>query len=129
MDNRIELLASTIHDLSATGREAFGLARIVSDIVRLTFPDCPPEVIAHAVRYSDAVRHAFTLGAAWGSIPGGTARSHALRELTVEAERDADARCMAFVQSVQDHQFLSTVQLPAPADCDPLTGIEYGTAS
>lgn len=128
MIDRIDLLASTIHDVSASFRDGFGLARIVADVVRLAIPDCPPETIAHAVRYSDAVRTASTLGAAWGAIPGGNARSRSMRDLMIATDRDAESLRAAFVQSVQDYQFLSTIQLP-PADCDPVTGQEYGTGA
>ena len=128
MLDRIELLASTIHDVAASVRCGYGLARIVSDMVRLAFPDCPPETIAHAVRYSDAVRTASTLGTAWGAIPGGNARSRSMRDLMIQAEREAESLRAAFVQSVQRHQFAHGVTLP-PADCDPVTGHEYGTGA
>ena len=127
MIDRIDLLASTIHDVSASVRDGYGLARIVADIVRLAIPDCPPETIAHAVRYSDAVRTASTLGAAWKGIPGGNARSRNMRDILIECERDAESLRTAFVGSVRDHQFLSSIRIPA--DCDPVTGQEYGTGA
>lgn len=128
MNNRHELLAGTIHDVSASMRDGGGLARIVSGIVRLALPDCPPDVVRNALRYSDAVRVASTLGTAFGVVETPTELSRNITRQIVEAEREADARCEDFMQSMRDHEFFATVKLP-PADCDPVTGQEYGTGA
>ena len=123
---RISALSSIVHDLSVSYRDAFGLARVVGEVVALSFPGCPNELIGCAIRYSNAARHAEATRAAWNATNGaGSHLAHGLRELAIYAERSADEMCAEFVRRMESHY---TAPMP-PADCDPVTGQEYGTGA
>ena len=122
---RIAALASIVHDLSVSFRDPFGLARVVGEVVVLSFPGCPNELLGCAIRYSNAARHAEATRAAWTATNGAVHHlAHGLRELAIYAERSADEVGAEFVRRMEAHYAAHP-----PADCDPVTGQEYGTGA
>lgn len=132
---RIAALASIVHDLSVSFRDPFGLARVVGEVVALSFPGCPNELIGCAIRYSNAARHAEATRAAWTATNGAVHHlAHGLRELAIYAERSADEVGAEFVRRMEAHYAAPAerarhLQSVPPSDCDPVTGQEYGTGA
>ncbi len=100
---RIDILAQTIHDISSSVRDAYGIARIIGNTVELAFPDCPQELVDSAVRYADRVRIATALYSASGIASGRGEITRLATEASKFAESEAVGIGKAFEDAMRAH--------------------------
>lgn len=100
---RIDVLAATLHDLAALARDGYGVARLTGDIVELAFPNCPAELVHLAIRYTDRVRAATELHAAYGGVQGRGDITRLAREAAQFAERESTTAGEHFKSAIQAH--------------------------
>ena len=100
---RIDVLAATLRDLAALARDGYGVARLTADIVELAFPNCPAGLVHFAIRYTDRVRAATELQAAYGGVQGRGDITRLAREAAQFAERESTIAGEHFKSAMQAH--------------------------
>lgn len=100
---RIDTLSSTLHDIAASASDQYTVSRIASNVVRLSYPDCPDELLRLAMTYACAVRYSHELTAACHRVYGSGDIARAAVNAAQVAQRASVAAEFAFESAMQEH--------------------------